>query len=114
MAAQWLIVACSATAASIMSNPHVGISVFWGGVTASVNVMLLMWRMIFGDRPTFNAEQHLRLMYRSSLERFFVVAVMLAIGMLKLKLDPLALLLGFLVGQVALVVIPIIRGIKVK
>jgi hypothetical protein len=85
-----------------------------GGFVAWVNLALLYWRMVYCDKPTLNAEQHLRLMYRSSVERFFVVAGLLAIGFIKLKLNAWMLLLGFLVGQLALVVIPIIRGNKVK
>lgn len=108
-----LTVACAGVAA-LFDSPFVGISVFWGGLVALTNVALLAWRLFYGDRPMFNAEQHLRLMYRSSMERFFVVAALLVIGLLGLKLNPLAMLLGFLVGQVILVAVPILRGIKVK
>ncbi len=114
MAAQAIVSVACASIASLIDSPYVGISVFWGGMVALANMVLLAWRMLYGDRPTFSAEQHLRLIYRSSMERFFVVAVLLAFGLVKLKLDPLAVLLGFLVGQVTLVAVPIIRGIKVK
>ena len=114
MTAQVVVAIAGAGIASLVENPFVGVSVCWGGVVALVNMVLLAWRMFFCDRPTDSAEQHLRLMYRSGLERFFVVAALLAIGLLKLKLNPLAILLGFLVGQVPLGVVPIIRGIKVK
>lgn len=53
-------------------------------------------------------------MYRSSLERFFVVTSLIVVGMLKLKLAPLGVILGFLVGQVVLVIVPIMREFKVK
>ena len=86
----------------------------WGGLTALANTVLLTWRMVYGDRPAQNAQAHVRLMYRSSLERFFVVCGLLALGMLRLELAPLAVLLGFLAGQMVLVVVPILRGIKVK
>jgi len=89
-----------------------GISVLWGGLAALANSVLLLWRMQPERRPTANPQRHLRKMYRSSLERFFVVTMLLALGMLKLKLAPLAVLLGFVVGQMALVVVPLIRGIK--
>ena len=114
VATQAVVAIVGAGVASLVDNPFSGVSVFWGGMVALVNMMLLAWRLLYCDRPTFNAEQHLRLMYRSGMERFFVVAVLLAVGLLKLKLDALAMLLGFLVGQVTLVVVPIIRGIKVK
>ena len=50
-------------------------------------------------------------MYRSVLERFFVVMGLLAFGMLRLKLAPLAILLGFIAGQMVLILVPLIRGI---
>lgn len=111
---QILVTLISAGVVSLVDNPNFGISILWGGMTALVNLVLLAWRMIYGDQPTYSAEQHLRLMYRSSLERFCVVASLLAVGMLKLKLAPLGVILGFLVGQVVLVAVPIMREIKVK
>ena len=114
IAIQAVVTTAGAVVASFVDTPFFGISVFWGGMTALANMVWLAWRMIYGDQPTFSAHQHLRLMYRSGVERFFVVTVLLAIGMLKLRLIPLAVLLGFLVGQLILMVVPIIRGIKVK
>jgi len=104
----------SAGVASLIDNPFFGVSVFWGGMAALANMVLLAWRLFYGDRPTFSAEQHLRLMYRSSLERFFIVTSLLAIGMLKLKLAAFGVIIGFLVGQVVLVLVPIMREHKVK
>ena len=40
--------------------------------------------------------------YRSALERLLLVALLFALGLGVLKLAPLALLTGFIVGQVAL------------
>ena len=111
---QVIVTITSASVASVVDSPFFGVSVLWGGMAALLNLVLLAWRMIYGDRPTYNAEQHLRLMYRSSMERFFVVTSLLVIGLLKLKLAPLGVILGFLVGQVILVVVPIMRELKVK
>lgn len=99
---------------ALVDTPLAGLSVLWGGMAAAANLVLLAWRMVYGDRPTLNAEQHLWLMYRSSVERFFVVATLLALGLWHFKLVPFAMLLGFLVGQVVLVVIPIMRGMLIK
>ena len=114
MAAQLAVGIAGAVAASQFETPGLGKSVLWGGLTALANTVLLTWRLVYGDRPTLNAQQHLRLMYRSSLERFFVVTMLLALGMLQLNLLPLAVLLGFMAGQATLVVVPILSGIKVK
>lgn len=76
-----------------------------GGAVALANTLLLAWRMR-GDKdaPSLNAQQHLRTFYRSSLERFFVVMLLLAVGMGPLALQPLPLLAGFVLGQLALIV----------
>ena len=76
-----------------------------------MNVCLLIWRMRTGDGQDVDANRQLRLMYRSVLERFFVVMGLLAFGMLRLKLAPLAILLGFIAGQMVLILVPLIRGI---
>lgn len=112
--AQAIVAVTSACIGWLAGSPWFGVAVLWGGMAALTNLLLLAWRMIYGDRPTLNAEQHLRLMYRSSIERFFVVTSLMAIGMLKLKLAPLGVIIGFLVGQGLLVVVPIMREIKVK
>jgi ATP synthase protein I len=44
-------------------------------------------------------------LYRTALERFVMVVLLFALGMGVLKLDPLALLTGFVAGQMALVLI---------
>lgn len=51
-------------------------------------------------------------MYRSALERFFVVLGLLAFGMMRLDLAPLAILLGFVVGQAGLILVPLMRGMR--
>jgi ATP synthase protein I len=111
---QLVVSIAGAGVSSVVVAPHFGASVFWGGMAAMVNLALLVWRMIIGDQPTYNAGQHLRSMYRSSLERFFIVTSLLAIGMLKLKLAAAGVILGFLVGQLLLAIVPIMREIKVK
>ncbi len=50
-----------------------------------------------------SAGQSIRLLYRTAVERFVLVGVMFALGLGVWRLDPLALLTGFIVGQLALV-----------
>ena len=79
-------------------------SVWFGGLTASLNVGWLLWRRQRADAGrALSAGQSLRLLYRSALERFLLVGLLFALGLGVLKLDPLALLTGFIVGQLALV-----------
>jgi ATP synthase protein I len=68
-----------------------------------LNVMLLEWRRKQADRgPALTAGQSLRVLYRSAVERFVLVALLFAAGIGALALYPLALLTGFIAGQLAL------------
>jgi ATP synthase protein I len=79
--------------------------VVFGGSTALINTGMLVWRWRQGRYDYHcDGERHLRQFYRSSLERFFVVAIFLAVGMFGLRMSPLPLLLGFVVGQVAWII----------
>lgn len=81
----------------------------FGGVIALINVLLLEWRRYQTDKGrAIDARQSLRALYRSALERLLLVALLFALGMGVLTLDPLALLTGFVMGQVAL----LLTGIK--
>lgn len=74
----------------------------YGASAAMVNIGLLLWRWRRGRYDYHcDGERHLRQFHRSGMERFFVVGSMLAMGMAGLNLEPLVMLLGFIVGQVA-------------
>jgi len=80
-------------------------SVWYGGAIATASLLLLEWRRLAADKgPALSAAASLRLLYRTALERFVLVVTLFALGLGVLRLDPLALLSGFIVGQVALVV----------
>jgi F0F1-type ATP synthase assembly protein I len=96
------VIAVSALLAGWWGGMGVGVAVISGGVIALANTALLMWRWHQGsDKFHCDADRHLRAFYRSSLERFFVVGILLAVGFLLLKSEPLAILAGFVVGQLA-------------
>ncbi len=85
-------------------------AVTYGGGVALLNAALLTWRWHRGLRDYHcDGERHLRSFYRSSLERFFVVGMMLAVGLVSLGLAPLPLLTGFIVGQLAWVAMAAVR-----
>lgn len=85
----------------------------YGGVVALIGTLLLLWRMQRSKQKTLlKAHQHLWLFYRSGLERFLVICVLLAIGMGPFKLVPLAVLVGFVAGQLALIIAPLQREKK--
>ena len=80
----------------------------YGGVVALMGTLLILWRMQRSKEKTLlEAHQHLWLFYRSGLERFLVICVLLAIGMGTLKLVPLAVLVGFVAGQLAWIIAPL-------
>lgn len=80
-------------------------SVWFGGAIATANLLLLEWRRRAADRGhALSAAASLRLLYRTALERFVLAATLFALALGVLRLDPLALLTGFIVGQTALIV----------
>jgi len=85
----------------------------YGGVVALVGTLLLLWRMQRSKEKTLlKAHQHLLLFYRSGLERFLVICVLLAIGMGPFNFVPLAVLVGFVAGQLAWIIAPLQRERK--
>ncbi len=79
-------------------------SVWGGGVIAMTHTLLLAWRRGCADSGrALSGGESLRLLYRTALERFVLVALLFALALGILKLDPLALIAGFIAGQLALV-----------
>ncbi|BBP02491.1 hypothetical protein SFSGTM_31990 [Sulfuriferula nivalis] len=76
-------------------------SLLYGEVTALINTGMLYWRLYKSHkRPVKSQEQELALLYRSGLERFILIAGLLAMGMMaKLHLVPLVVLTGFMIEQ---------------
>jgi len=79
------------------------LAVLSGGGVSVVNGALLAWRMSRAALSSVqNAHHQLRLMYFYAAERFMVVALLLWLCMAALKLSPLVLLGGFVMGQAVL------------
>lgn len=75
----------------------------FGGFAALVNLLLLDWRARRANRAgALTARQSLRVLYLSALERFVFVALLFALGIGFLDMEPLPLLLGFIAGLPAL------------
>jgi ATP synthase protein I len=64
------------------------------------------------QQPGRKPQEELFRLYRSSVERFFVVALLIAAGLGWLKLMPALMLAGFVLGQLVLVVSAITSGIE--
>jgi ATP synthase protein I len=104
-ALQVVIVLALAIFAGLWQGSQVVAPALFGGIVALANTGLLVWRW---RRSRYDyhcdGERHLRQFHRSSLERFFVVVVLLALGWSGLQLQPLPMLLGFIVGQVVWII----------
>jgi ATP synthase protein I len=90
---------------SIKGTPQIAIAVLSGGAISIVNATLLAWRMARAAlHPAQEAHHQLRLMYFYAAERYLVVVLLLCVCFAVLKLSPLALLYGFVMGQAILLV----------
>ena len=79
-------------------------SALFGGFIATCNLLLLEWRRHRTDSgPVLSASQSIRVLYRSALERMGLVVLLFALGIGVLRLEPLALITGFIAGQIGLV-----------
>lgn len=70
----------------------------WGGMCSTLNVLIISWRASQKVR-SIDAARQLRIMYRSVLERVFIVIGLISFGLIKLHLAPLAVFLGFVSCQ---------------
>lgn len=96
------VVGLAALVAGLIGEVGTALAMLFGGGVAVANASLLLWRWHRGIRDFHcDAGRHLRSFYRSMMERFFVVIILLAAGFAWLGDYPLALLAGFLVGQMA-------------
>lgn len=109
----WFQVAVTLIVTGITYSLHgalpIALAVLSGGLASVLNGALLAWRMsrmalhsAHEAHHTVDAHHQLRLLYSYAAERFLVVAVLLGLCMTALNLQPLAVLGGFVAGQVAL------------
>ena len=82
---------------------------FGVGITVT-NTLMIAWRMRRG-RVVPAAQPSLSEFYRSWLERYLLVGALLAVGLGGLKLMPLGLLGGFILGQVVWILAPYSREV---
>jgi hypothetical protein len=103
LSTQLLLVFLTSVVFLLVSGGFRAASAGFGGAIALINVLLLEWRRYQTDKGrVIDARRSLRVLYHSALERLLLVALLFALGLGALALDPLALLTGFVVGQVAL------------
>ena len=88
----------------------VALALGFGTGIAVANTLMIAWRMRQGRKQT-TTQPSLSEFYRSWLERYLLVGVLLAAGLGGLKLMPLGLLSGFILGQVIWILAPLTFGV---
>ena len=102
---QLLLIAVTSAVFFVIYGGFQAGSAAFGGAIACASWLLLQWRRTTAERGrALSAGQSIRLLYRTAVERFVLVVVLFALGLGAWQLDPLALLTGFIVGQLALVI----------
>jgi hypothetical protein len=105
---QGAITLIGAAVTYLFATPLAAGSVVYGGLTAAAGTLYLAWRHVSGrSREHLGAEWILRHAYRTAVERFVLVACLLAVGFELLRLAPLWLLAGFIWGQLAWLAAPL-------
>ena len=101
---QLLLLAATSVVFFMIYGVYQAVSAGCGGLIAMTNVLLLEWRRRRADSGrALSAGESLRLLYRTALERFVLIALLFALALGALQLDAVALISGFIMGQVALV-----------
>jgi F0F1-type ATP synthase assembly protein I len=103
---QFLIVAATAAVFLVIFETFSALSVCYGGCLAAANA-LLSARCAYRDRkaPERTPQQSLAAVYLCVVQRFLAIALLFAFGLGLLKLKPLALLSGFIAGQLVMVIL---------
>ncbi len=84
-------------------------SVWFGGLIAMTSALWLEWRRGRVDQGrALSAGESMRVLYRTALERFAWVILLFALALGVLQLAPGALITGFIVGQLALLLTGIV------
>jgi ATP synthase protein I len=101
---QLLLIVATSVVFFMINGVFQAVSAGCGGLIAMTNVLLLEWRRRQADSGrALSAEESLRLLYRTALERFVLIALLFVLALGVLQLDPVAMISGFIMGQVALV-----------
>ena len=108
-------VATGTVALAWRSSPQYATAMLGGGGVSVLNGALIAWRMSRAAlHQGHDAHQQLRLMYFYAAERILAVVALLGVCLAVLKLTPLAVLSGFVLGQTVLLVARLILQIKIE
>jgi hypothetical protein len=94
------VVLAGALVLALLGHETQAMGWFVGALIALANSALLVWRWHQGRRVmTSDPGRHMRFFYRSMIERYVGLVVLLG-GALWLQLNALTLLAGFITGQI--------------
>jgi len=88
----------------ILRDSIIAMAAAYGGSVTVVTTLLLAWRMLrAGELAGHDPRKSMQILYMSAVWRFALTAVLFALGMGYFKLDPLAMIVGFVLAQLAYV-----------
>jgi ATP synthase protein I len=90
----------------VLDNLFAAVSCGYGGAIAGANALLVARCALRDARaPERTPQQSLTAVFLCVAHRFLIAALLFAFGLGALRLEPLALLAGFIAGQLVLVII---------
>ncbi|MCW8888751.1 MAG: ATP synthase subunit I [Gammaproteobacteria bacterium] len=90
---------------ALLSGVDGFLAALYGGVMVIANTLLLLWHSARAERlEQQDAGQNFRIIVRCALERFVMTVALFAFGLLRLGLEPLALISGFAAGQLLFII----------
>ena len=98
--AQALLALLAAMVGGVFAGFNAALAALFGGLVALAVSAVLVWHERQSKRhPEWDQHRLFKMFIRAGVERLFVLAGLLAVGLAGLKLSPLPLLLGLLLAQ---------------
>jgi ATP synthase protein I len=89
---------------SLTTDWYAGAAALYGSLIVVLNAFMQVWQLKRADRVAgLSAERNMRYLYRCAAERFLATVTLLAVGIGMLRLEPLPLLSGYIIAQIAMV-----------
>ena len=101
---QVILTACAAIIALLIKSPTFAVHLVYGGAVVSIATALHAWRLLKiaatndDDNPLLTQGNVGAEVFKGALLKLGAILALLALGMGYLKLDPLAVLIGFIVA----------------
>jgi len=98
--AQAVLALLAAMVGGVFAGFNAALAALFGGLVALAVSAVLVWHERQSKRhPEWDQHRLFKMFIRAGVERLFVLAGLLAVGLAGLKLSPLPLLLGLLLAQ---------------